>query len=147
MDIFKTGKDQVNIGLEMKRGRGFEAYANHIVPTSNCTTPSLTYTIITRHIHHTTNTHGFTKAPTQDIGWMGCMHAKGNQNKVTHMKSYALNSHINDKLDPHREGSKKGKIHSWGITNSPTLQEDLVPRSRTERTLGIQNGGDARIPK
>ena len=63
------------------------------------------------------------------------------------MESYTLSSHINDKVDPHREGSKQGKIHSWGITNSPTLQKDLAPRSKIERTVGIQNGGDPRLPK
>ena len=31
-----------------------------------------------------------------------------------------------------------------GCYNSPPLQEDLVPRSRTERTPDIRNGGDPR---
>ena len=52
------------------------------------------------------------------------------------MKSYALNSHINDKLDPHREGSKKGQIHSWGITNSPTLQRRSRPRDLRLKEIG-----------
>ena len=34
-----------------------------------------------------------------------------------------------------------------GCYNSPPLQEDLVPRSRTKRTLDIQNGGDPHAPK
>ena len=42
-----------------------------------------------------------------------------------------------------RKGSQNGKDYIWGIT----LQEDLDPRSRTERTLDIQNGGDPRAPK
>ena len=34
-----------------------------------------------------------------------------------------------------------------GCYNSPPLQEDLVPRSRTERTPDIRNGGDPRAPR
>ena len=30
-----------------------------------------------------------------------------------------------------RKGSKYGKEYIWAVTNSPTLQEDLDPRSRT----------------
>ena len=78
----------------------------------------------------------------------GCMNAKGKQDKVTsHEITHALISHGTDKMDTHTEGSKYGKLHSWGITNSPTLQKDLAPRSKTERTPEIQNGGDPRVPK
>ena len=45
------------------------------------------------------------------------------------------------------EGYKKGKFYTWGITNSPTLQKDLAPRSTPERTPEIQNGGDPLVPK
>ena len=39
-----------------------------------------------------------------------------------------------------------GMLHP-GRYNSPPLQEDLVPRSRTERTPDIRNGGDPRAPR
>ena len=38
------------------------------------------------------------------------------------------------------------KLH-MGCYNTPPLQEDLVPRSRTERTPDIRNGGDPRAPR
>ena len=41
---------------------------------------------------------------------------------------------------------KDGKLHP-GCYNTPPLQEDLVPRSRSERTLDIRNGGDPRAPR
>ena len=41
---------------------------------------------------------------------------------------------------------KDGKLHP-GCYNTPPLQEDLVPRSRTERTPDIRNGGDPRAPR
>ena len=34
-----------------------------------------------------------------------------------------------------------------GRHNTPPLQEDLIPRSRTERTPDIRNGGDPRAPR
>ena len=46
-----------------------------------------------------------------------------------------------------RKGSKYGKGYIRGITTSPTLQEDLDPISRTERSPEIRNGGDPRAPK
>ena len=41
---------------------------------------------------------------------------------------------------------KDGKLHP-GCYNTPPLQEDLIPRSRTERTPDIRNGGDPRAPR
>ena len=41
---------------------------------------------------------------------------------------------------------KDGKLHP-GCYNTPPLQEDLVLRSRTERTPDIRNGGDPRAPR
>ena len=40
---------------------------------------------------------------------------------------------------------KYGKLYP-GCYNTPPLQEDLVLRSRTERTPDIRNGGDPRAP-
>ena len=40
---------------------------------------------------------------------------------------------------------KYGKLHP-GCYNTPPLREDLIPRSRTERTPDIQNGGGPRVP-
>ena len=34
-----------------------------------------------------------------------------------------------------------------GCYNTPPLQEDLAPISRTERTPDIQNGGGPRVPR
>ena len=45
-----------------------------------------------------------------------------------------------------RVGYKYGKLH-LGRYNTPPLRKDLVPRSRTERTPGTQNGGDPRVPR
>ena len=39
-----------------------------------------------------------------------------------------------------------GKLHP-GCYNTPPLQEDLVPRSRTERTPDIRNGDGPRVPR
>ena len=41
---------------------------------------------------------------------------------------------------------KYGKLHT-GRYNTPPLLEDLVPRSRTERTPDIQNGDGPRVPR
>ena len=38
--------------------------------------------------------------------------------------------------------AQKGKYYIRGITNSPLLQKDLVPRSRTERRRDTRNGED-----
>ena len=58
------------------------------------------------------------------------------------------------KRKPHMELMKnkmnilpKWEVLHLGCYNSPPLQEDLVPRSRTERTLDIRNGGDPRAPR
>ena len=45
-----------------------------------------------------------------------------------------------------RVGYKKWKVY-LGRYNTPPLRKDLVPRSRTERTPGTQNGGDPRVPR
>ena len=56
-------------------------------------------------------------------------------------------------IKPTRIGSGQVDIlPNWdmlhlGCYNSPPLQEDLVPRSRTERTPDIWNGGDPRAPR
>ena len=34
-----------------------------------------------------------------------------------------------------------------GCYNTPPLRKDLVPRSRTGKTPGTQNGGDPRVPR
>ena len=39
-----------------------------------------------------------------------------------------------------------GKCYIWGITNSPLLRKDLVPRSRTGRRKGTRNEGDLLVP-
>ena len=41
---------------------------------------------------------------------------------------------------------KYGEIHA-GCYNTPPLREDLVPRSRTERTPDIRNGDGPRVPR
>ena len=41
---------------------------------------------------------------------------------------------------------KYGMLHP-GRYNSPPRQKDLVPRSRTERTPDIRNGGDPCVPR
>ena len=42
--------------------------------------------------------------------------------------------------------AQKGKYYIRGITNSPPLQKDLVPRSRTRKRKGTRNEDDLLAP-
>ena len=43
--------------------------------------------------------------------------------------------------------AQKGKYYIRGITNSPLLQKDLVPRSRTGKRKGTRNEDDLLVPR
>ena len=43
--------------------------------------------------------------------------------------------------------SQKGKYYIRGITNSPLLQKDLVPRSRNGKRKGTRNEDDLLVPR
>ena len=110
-------------------------------PTFKCTTSS----------HHISSSHITSTEPQQEqtpegMNGMNAWMQRGD--KVTsHEITHAYISHGNDMMDPHTWRFQIWQVTLWGITNSPTLQKDLAPRSRTERTLWIQNGGDPRVPK
>ena len=43
--------------------------------------------------------------------------------------------------------AQKGKYYIRGITNSPLLQKDLVPRSKTGKRKGTRNEDDLLVPR
>ena len=66
------------------------------------------------------------------------------QNKRQNPTTEGISYHIAENGKSWRY--KDGKLDP-GCYNTPPLQEDLVLRSRTERTPDIQNGGDPRAPR
>ena len=66
------------------------------------------------------------------------------QNKRQNPTTEGISYHIAEKGKSW--SYKYGKLHP-GCYNTPPLQEDLVPRSRTERTPDIRNGGGPRLPR
>ena len=71
------------------------------------------------------------------------MHTRTRQNEETRNERRAQYGIYEDNED---YIGINGSYHIWGVTNSPPLQKDLVPRPRTERRRDTRNEGDLLVP-